>query len=198
MARFTHRQDSSFSHTSICLKCFRVVATRDRESELRADEAVHSCKVTLPGEKPDPTYWGVGCRTCKELIAFGASFQTSAGVGAGDSRPGTIRCGQGHSHIYFPHDFRQFPSPAAITEAAMEENVRIYKAVNPTWEPTADTVFVQTSLLQPDEDTDGDAASNLKLRRPASLMPDPRREMAKRAAHQRWETWAQKKTLPVQ
>src|ERR1700722_20131622 len=61
--QFTHRQGAVSSHTSICMRCFRVVATRERESELRSDEANHSCKISLPGTKPDPTYWGVLCRS---------------------------------------------------------------------------------------------------------------------------------------
>jgi hypothetical protein len=43
VSKFTHRQDGVFSFSSICDKCLRVVATSERESELRADESVHSC-----------------------------------------------------------------------------------------------------------------------------------------------------------
>src|SRR5579862_7053874 len=90
--QFTHRQDGTFSHTSICMKCFGVVATRERESELRADEAIHSCNISLPGTKPDPAYWGILCRTCVELVAFSDHPIQNSGPGVENSRPGAIRC----------------------------------------------------------------------------------------------------------
>jgi hypothetical protein len=132
--QFTHRQDSNFSHTSICLKCFRFVATRERESELRVDEAVHSCKISLPGSKSDPTYWGILCRTCAALVAFGTIPAQNTDPGAEGSKPGTICCNKGHTHIYFPRDFRLYPSTVAIVGATIRENVGIYKAINPSWE----------------------------------------------------------------
>jgi hypothetical protein len=128
--KFTHRQNSVSSYTSICLKCFRVVATRDRESELRGYEAIHSCSQA----KPDPTCWEILCRTCEELVAFGTTPAHNSGPGAEGSRPGTIRCTRGHTHIYFSRNFCLYLSPVKIADTTMQDNVRIYKAINPFWE----------------------------------------------------------------
>jgi hypothetical protein len=100
-SQFTHRQDGIFSFSSICDKCFRLVATRERESELRQDEAIHSCKISLPGTKPTPAYWGILCRTCTELVAFHTRPPLDSEPGAEGSMAGTIRCTKDHSHIYF-------------------------------------------------------------------------------------------------
>ena len=75
----------------------------------------HPCKdnnQASPGshsEKNTPdkqtTYWGVICRTCRELVAFDNCPYISFGPGAAGMKPGAIRCGRGHNHIYFPRDF---------------------------------------------------------------------------------------------
>lgn len=42
--KFVHRVTAAFTYDSLCLRCFRTVGTRRRESELRFDEAEHLCK----------------------------------------------------------------------------------------------------------------------------------------------------------
>jgi hypothetical protein len=196
-SKFTHRQDSGFSHTSICLKCFRVVGTRERESELRADEAVHSCKISLPGAKPDPTYWGILCRKCAELVAYGTAPPRSTGPGAEGSSPGTIRCIKGHIHIYFPRDFRLFPSVLAIAEATLQENLETFRAINPLWESSSDPPPPQPTVSISKEQFIVAMALNNTGGPLANLPPNPRREIANKAARDRWASWALKKKLRV-
>ena len=78
------------------------------------------------------TYWGVLCRSCHELVAFDVCPYTSFGPRAAGMRPGTVRCGQGHNHIYFPRDFEFIPSAVPIADGTMRENREAYAAVNPT------------------------------------------------------------------
>jgi hypothetical protein len=192
-SKFTHRQDSLWANTSICLKCFRVVATRERESELRGAEAVHSCKVSLPGMKPNPAYWAILCRTCAELVAFGAASGPDFCPRAEGSRPGTIRCSKGHAHIYFPRDFRLFPSPVTVADETMRENVRIYKAVNPSWEFTSESQPTESTPKSKNDSGIHVEGLNRTKMRPASLRADSPREIAHRAAKHRWASWALKK-----
>jgi hypothetical protein len=198
-AQFTHRHGAVSSHTSICLGCFRVVATREHESELRADEAIHSCRISLPGTKPDRTYWGILCRTCAELVAFGTTPTHNSGLGAPNSPAGTIRCSKDHNRIYFPRDFRLYPSAVAIAEKTMQENLETYKAINPFWESSPDPLPTELPIPKQMSELDirAEALNSVKVR-PASLLPDPRREIAQNAAKDRWASWALKKTQRLQ
>jgi hypothetical protein len=45
-------------------------------------------------------------------------------------RPGAIRCGRDHNHIYFPRDFQFKSSPVAISDAVMLQNRDAYRAIN--------------------------------------------------------------------
>ena len=76
-------------------------------------------------------YWGILCRTCRELVAFDTCPYVSFGPGAAGIKPGAIRCNQGHNHIYFPGDFCLFPSATLITETIMKANRVIYGEINP-------------------------------------------------------------------
>jgi hypothetical protein len=76
-------------------------------------------------------YWGILCRTCRQLVAFDTSPYVSFGAGAASMKPGAISCRQGHMHIYFPRDFCFRPSPTSIPDAALEENRAAYRAINP-------------------------------------------------------------------
>ena len=76
------------------------------------------------------TYWGILCRTCREPVAFDAPPYNKSGLGKAHVRPGAIRCGHGHNHIYFPRDFRFFSSAAPIAEETMRENRSAYVAIN--------------------------------------------------------------------
>jgi hypothetical protein len=196
--QFTHRQDSVFAHTSICLKCFRVVATRDRESELRADEVVHSCMISLSRTRPDPGYWGILCRTCTELVAFGTIPAQNFGPGAEGSKPRTIRCNRGHTHIYFPRDFRLYPSVVAIADATMRENLKVYKAINPSWGfRDAPPTVLANPKARNETDLETEARDGVKVRS-ITFVPDPRREIAKKAAKDRWASWALRKLAKPQ
>jgi hypothetical protein len=76
-------------------------------------------------------YWGILCRTCRELVAFDARPYVSFGPGAASTKPGAICCGMGHTHIYFPRDFKFHPSAVPVAEKTMEGNRAAYAAVNP-------------------------------------------------------------------
>jgi hypothetical protein len=76
------------------------------------------------------TYWGIQCRTCRELIAFDGCPYVSFGPRAASLKPGAICCNQGHNHIYFPRDFCFYPSQTLITEATMKGNRTIYAEIN--------------------------------------------------------------------
>src|SRR5580704_230352 len=84
-------------------------------------EANRNCKGTV--------YWGILCRTCRDLVAFDASPYASFGSEAASMHPGAIRCSHGHSHIYFPRDFAFYPSAVVIAEAAMQLNRETFRAV---------------------------------------------------------------------
>jgi hypothetical protein len=84
------------------------------------------------------TYWGVSCRTCGDLVAFDIGPCPAFGLGSRILKPGAIRCVQGHNHIYFPRDFRFFPSEIAIAEVTMQANRTAYIAINPPLEPSSD------------------------------------------------------------
>ena len=82
--------------------------------------------------KSDQTaYWGIACRTCLEAVAFDSPPYYALGPGAPNVRPGAIRCARGHSHVYFPRDFRFFPSAVQIPNVVMEANRAAFKASNP-------------------------------------------------------------------
>jgi hypothetical protein len=78
----------------------------------------------------ETTYWGTLCRTCASLVAFDICPYISFGPGAASMTPGSIRCGHGHNHIYYPRDFRFFFSDAPISDAEMQENREIYRTLN--------------------------------------------------------------------
>src|ERR1035441_7780133 len=86
----------------------------------------------------ETTYWGILCRTCSEPVAFDIRPCQMCGPGAANVRPGAIRCVHGHNHIYFPRDFRLFPSSVPITAATIQENRQAYLAINPSPEPSSD------------------------------------------------------------
>ena len=83
--------------------------------------------------KPDKqtTYWGVLCRTCRELVAFDNCPYISFGPGAAGMKPGAIRCGRGHNHIYFPRDFGFVNVAVLVPDATMQGNREVYRAINP-------------------------------------------------------------------
>jgi hypothetical protein len=101
----------------------------------------HTCEANKPAppgshsenNTPDKqtTYWGVLCRTCRELVAFDSCPYLSFGPGAAGMKPGAIRCGGGHNHIYFPRDFGFVDVAVAVSHAIMQENREAYRAINP-------------------------------------------------------------------
>jgi hypothetical protein len=153
-------------------------------------------RIELAPGLTETTYWGILCRTCRELVAFDICPYVSFGPGAANMRPGAIRCCHDHNHIYFPRDFGFFPSVVRITDAAMHKNRETFRAINPSspvssnrppWkakEPKAD----HEPNVPPKAPEGGKA-------RPESLLPDARREAAQIAAKQRWANWATKKVV---
>jgi len=83
-------------------------------------------------------YWGVLCQTCSGPIAFDTRPYNRSGLGSANTKPGAIRCGLDHNHIYFPRDFRFFPSDGPITDATMQENRAAYEGVNASSKPASD------------------------------------------------------------
>ena len=193
-SRFIHRQDSLTSYTSICNTCSRSVAMRDRESELRTDEEAHSCRILPPDTKPDTAYWGIRCRSCSKLVAFGSRLPQRHEPGDESSRPGTIHCAQGHVHIYFPHDFCFFLSEVAIPDAVLQKNLDTYKTINPfresSSEPLRTPPYALANRYGFASVKDGHAVANPL---PARLSPNPDREAAAKAAKAIWEVWGRKK-----
>jgi hypothetical protein len=86
----------------------------------------------------ETTYWGILCRACSEPVAFDTDPYHEFGLGRANIVPGAIRCVHGHNHIYFPRDFRFFPSSVPITDATMQENRATYWAINPSPQPSCD------------------------------------------------------------
>lgn len=78
------------------------------------------------------TYWGVRCRTCRELVALDICPYLSFGPGAAGMKPGAICCARGHNHIYFPRDFGFIDVAVPVTEASMRDNREAYRAINPS------------------------------------------------------------------
>jgi len=84
-----------------------------------------------PGDY-EPTYWGVLCRSCIELVAFDTNAYPSFESGSASMNPGSIRCAHGHVHIYFPRDFQFFFSDVSISDVAMHGNREAYRASSPS------------------------------------------------------------------
>jgi hypothetical protein len=125
------------------------------------------------------TYWGVVCRTCKAPVAFDTRPYNQSGLGSANSKPGAIRCGHGHNHIYFPRDFHFFPCATVITAVTMQENRAAHAAINRSTGPAS----YSPETLAP------------RAVRTEASAPDARREAAQEAARIRWATWASKKAM---
>jgi hypothetical protein len=130
----------------------------------------------------ETTYWGILCRTCSEPVAFDAQPFHEFGLGSANIKPGAIRCERGHNHIYFPRDFRFFPSLLPITEESMQKNRAAYLAINGSSETALGTALGNSPRDRPVPQA---------VRR-EGFTPDARRE-ATEAAKIRWAHWASKK-----
>ena len=108
--------------------------------QTRANEDNKPTSLGFPIERSTPdrktTYWGVLCRTCRELVAFDSCPYMSFGPGAAGLKPGAIRCAGGHNHIYFPRDFGFVDVAVLVPDAILQENRETYRAINPR-PPTA-------------------------------------------------------------
>jgi hypothetical protein len=102
--------------------------TRAREDNRLASTGL---RIEMDRHKSAPTYWGILCRTCRDLVAFDISPYVSFGPDAASMNPGAIRCDRGHNHIYFPRDFGFVSVAVPISDAVMLENREAYRAVNP-------------------------------------------------------------------
>jgi hypothetical protein len=107
----------------------------DNSKQARACESAHTgsggARIEMTRSNSATTYWGILCRTCQKLVAFDICPYVSFGDGAAGLKPGAIRCGRDHNHIYFPRDFQFVASIVPITEAAMQQNRETYGAINP-------------------------------------------------------------------
>jgi hypothetical protein len=141
------------------------------------------------------TYWGILCRSCLQPVAFETSSNQGFVFGSANTRPGAIRCAEGHNHIYFPRDFRFTPSAVAITEATMRANREAYKATNPSPSHSSGYLHAEPSHVQQKRVSSLSAGAPLIDKgRLASLVSDARKE-AQQVAKERWANWALKKAL---
>jgi hypothetical protein len=123
------------THAVLCLRTAeREIKMDGKTIQTRANDGGQSdCSETLDHlGRSQTTFWGVLCRTCRELIAFDICPYTSFGPGAASMKPGSIRCGLGHNHIYYPRDFGFLSSVVLIPDATMGENRAAFAAVNPS------------------------------------------------------------------
>ena len=142
-------------------------------------------------QEQEITYWGILCRTCREMVAFDAAPFVSFGPDAASMKPGAIRCAHGHNHIYFPRDFQFLTSPAPIPDAVMRENRDAFRAINSSGPSHAE----QSIPPQPEEVAAPPAALHNEKVRPTSSAADPRRKTAQAIAKERWAKWAIKKAM---
>ncbi len=151
----------------------------------------------------EKSYWGILCRACSEPVAFNNSPYHEFGLGSADVRPGAIRCGHGHNHIYFPRDFHFFATSVPIAEETMQENRAVYIAINPSPQSSSaaprallaggpvalkekiEAAVLPSGLTDPEEDKTGSKTN-------ASNAP---REIASQAAKIRWASWAHHKVM---
>jgi hypothetical protein len=128
------------------------------------------------------------------LVAFGTIPAQKSGPGFENSPAGSIRCSKNHNRIYFPRDFRLYPSAVVIAEETMQENHAVYKVINPSWESSSNPPPTGPSKTESESSIEVGALNGTKVR-PASLLPDPRRQIANKVAKDRWASWALKKVL---
>lgn len=136
----------------------------------------------------DGPYWGVLCRTCREVVAFDSSPYLSFGPEAASMKPGAIRCGRDHNHIYFPRDFQFCASAVPIPDAVMRENRELFRAINSTGVRTSHDVVQDADELEAVAAV-SESGREIRKTRPV-LASDPRREAAQLAAKARWTNWA--------
>jgi len=159
--------------------------------ELRiSDNSVRKSENSLSRET---TYWGVFCRSCSAPIAFGAPSHHQFQMESAYAKPGSIRCANGHNHIYFPRDFQFFTS-AAIPEAVLQAN----RESNPPMKPAA--VARPVGLFVTRWAPGGDAAAGgawaltkSAEAQAAAADPEPRRDVPQMAARDWWMNWALKR-----
>ena len=107
----------------------------DNTKQTRAPECIQptfsDVQTEIERRTHETTYWGILCRTCRDLVAFDTCPYVSFGPGASGMWPGAIRCARGHNHIYFPRDFRFVYSESSVPEPNMQANREAYKVINP-------------------------------------------------------------------
>jgi len=172
----------------------------DSSKQARASESVppgsRRARIEMNRSNSATTYWGILCRTCRQMTAFDIYPCVSFEYGAANMKPSAIRCDRGHNHIYFPRDFRLRPSAIAISDAVIQENCEAFRAINPSspasWNRSIvrsiETETNRESGIPPGALENGEA-------RPAKLAPDPRRRIAQIAAKERWTNWALRKAM---
>jgi hypothetical protein len=139
----------------------------------------------------ETTFWGVYCRSCRELIAFDVCPYASFGPTAASQQPGAIRCRHGHNHIYFPRDFQFVRSTAAIPANVMLANRDAYRAINPSPSGLPSGSTWNAAEPRPWQPPVAPAGSSDTPAQPTA--PDPARKTAQAVAKDRWAYWAIKK-----
>jgi hypothetical protein len=138
-------------------------------------------------------YWGVLCRKCSAAVAFGSPSHRQFELGNAYSHPGTIHCANGHSAIYFPRDFKFFPSDEDISDDTMRGNREAHRAINPVALASSDRQY-GTRWAPPMEKQPAPrvvpVVATITL---AEARSDPRRETAQAASKGWWADWAAKK-----
>lgn len=155
---------------------------------------VHESPQPAPDGNPrhhdsETIYWGVVCKTCKQIVAFDVAPYASFGPEAASTKPGAIRCAQGHNHIYFPRDFQFIPSTDVVSAEVMQQTRTTYRAVNP------ETFIHSNERAQPATPTTASVQPKVKKTNPAQPSADPRRKTAQTAAKSRWSEWARRKLI---
>lgn len=155
----------------------------------------HDARIERSHSDGKAVYWGVLCRTCRELVAFDIPPYASFGPEAASMKPGAIRCARGHNHIYFPRDFQFIPSAVSISDAVMLENRDAYSAINRVSPALSGHLTWTDTEPEAIHEVPAPPSSPISPRPPISLASDPRRETAEAAAKQRWTIWAGKKAM---
>jgi hypothetical protein len=168
--------------------------------QARACESAHTgsggARIEMTRSNSATTYWGILCRTCRQLTAFDTRPCISVGPGAPSMKPCAIRCGFGHNHIYFPRDFRLRSSTVPISDAVMQKNCEAFGATNPSSPASSSRPTWRAVEPEPNREPGSHLGSLDNDRtRSTHLALDQRRESAQIAAKERWTSWAMRKAM---
>jgi hypothetical protein len=138
-------------------------------------------------------YWGVSCRKCSAAVAFGSPSHRQFELGNAYARPGTIHCANGHSAVYFPRDFKFFPSDEDISDDTMRGNREAHLAINPVALASSDHQYGTRWAPPKEQEPAIRGVSKVAKATLVDAASDPRRETAQAASKGWWADWAAKK-----